>query len=381
MIMTIFLTLLLLAGPALPAAPAAMTTAPETLATVPLKLIGGKPTVSVTINGKGPFDFFLDTGAGATVLNSDLAEELQLPITGKTRIGDPANPQAIEAKLATVKHLTIGSAAFDDVEVVTWDRDELYRGGGPRGVIGNPLFADLLLTLDLGKGEARIARGAVALGPDVVTYVPSEGGVFRIPISIGALTMDAAIDSGSPSGLALPKRYVEQLPLATPLAEVGRGKTANSDFVLYSATVGAPLRIGSQTFERPLVTFNDVLPGALFGAQILRNLVMTIDQKNRRIQLTPGTPPSALVKVAPGAVGDYAGRFGIRTITSKDGDLFLQRDGGPLLKLVAAGNDEFTLEGIAGARLRFTRDAAGKVTSLEVLNPAGQWEKARRDNG
>ena len=372
--MTIFLTLLLLAGPA------ATVAVPEPIATVPLKFIIGKPAVSVTINGKGPYDFFLDTGAGMTVLDADFVEELQLPISGTTRIGDPANPQAIEAKTATVKRLTIGSAAFQDVEVVTWDRAGLYRGAGPRGVIGNPLFANLLLTLDLGKGEARIARGEVAPGPDVVSYAPSEGGVFRIPVSIGAINIEAAIDSGSPSGLSLPKRYAEQLKLATPLAEIGRGRTANSDFVLYSATVDATARIGSNTFVRPVVTFNDVLPGALFGAQILRHMVMTIDQKNRRIRLTPAAPAPAPGRVDAGAVGDYAGRFGIRTITSKSGELFLQRDGGPLLKLIAAGNEEFTVDGIAGARVRFTRSAAGKVTSLEVLNPAGQWEKAPRDN-
>jgi predicted aspartyl protease len=372
--MTILLTLLLLAGPAPTKA------VPEAIATVPLKLIGGKPAVSVTINGKGPFDFFLDTGAGMTVIDSDLAEELQLPVTGTTRIGDPSNPQALEAKTATVKRLTVGGAAFQDVEVVTWDRSALYGGTGPRGVIGNPLFADHLLTLDLGKGEARIARGEVAPGPDVVTYEPSEGGVFRIPVSIGMLNIEAAIDSGSPSGFALPKRYAEQLPLATPLTEVGRGRMANSEFVVSSATVDATARIGINTFPRPVVTFNDVLPGALFGAQVLRHMVLTIDQKNRRIRLTPGMPPPAPVKVAAGAAGDYAGRFGIRTITSKDGDLFLQRDSGPLLKLVAAGNDEFTLDGIANARVRFMRNAAGKVSSLEVLNPAGQWEKAPRDN-
>ena len=348
--------------------------------TVPLKLIGGKPAVSVTINGKGPFDFFLDTGAGMTVLDSDFAAELQLPVTGTTRIGDPSNPQAIEAKTATVKRLTVGGAVFNNVEVVTWDRSPLYGGTGPRGVLGNPLFADHLLTLDLGKGEARIARGEVAPGPDVVTYEPSEGGVFRIPVSIGALNLEAAIDSGSPSGFALPKRYAEQLPLATPLTEAGRGRMANSEFVVSSATVDATARIGINTFPRPVVTFNDVLPGALFGAQVLRHMVLTIDQKNRRIRLTPGTPPPAPVKVAAGTVGGYAGRFGIRTITSRDGDLFLQRDGGPVLKLVAAGNDEFTLDGIANARIRFTRNAAGKVSSLEVLNPAGQWEKAQRDN-
>lgn len=372
--MTILLTLLLLAGPA------PTKTIPEPIATVPLKFIVGKPTVSVTINGKGPFDFFLDTGAGMTVLDSDFAEELQLPLTGTTRIGDPANPQAIEAKTATVKRLAIGGAAFQDVEVVTWDRRGLYGGTGPRGVIGNPLFADYLLTLDLGKGEVRIARGEVAPGPDVVTYEPSEGGVFRVPVSIGTLNFEAAIDSGSPSGFALPKRYAEQLPLATPLSETGRGRTANSEFVLSSATVDATARIGVNTFPRPVVTFNDALPGALFGSQILRQMVMTIDQKNRRIRLTPGAPAPAPVKVAASAVGDYAGRFGIRTITSKGGDLFLQRDGGPLLKLVAAGNEEFTIDGITAARLRFTRSATGKVTSLEVLNPAGQWEKAPRDN-
>lgn len=371
--MTILLTLLLLAGPAPTKA------VPEPIATVPLKLIVGKPAVSVTINGKGPFDFFLDTGAGMTVIDADLAKELQLPVTGTTRIGDPANPQAIEAKTATVKRLTVGGAAFQDVEVVTWDRSALYGGTGPRGVLGNPLFADHLLTLDLGKGEARIARGEVAPGPDVVAYEPSEGGVFRIPVSIGKLELEAAIDSGSPSGFALPKRYAEQLPLATPLTEVGRGRMANSAFVVSSATVDATARIGINTFPRPVVTFNDVLPGALFGVQVLRHMVLTIDQKNRRIRLTPGTPP-APVSVAAGAGGDYAGRFGIRTITSKDGDLFLQRDGGPLLKLVAAGNDEFTLDGIPNARVRFTRNATDKVSSLEVLNPAGQWEKAPRDN-
>jgi hypothetical protein len=134
--MTILLTLLLLASPA----PAAV---PEPVTTVPLKFIVGKPTVSVTINGKGPFDFFLDTGAGMTVLDADFAEELKLPVTGTTRIGDPSNPQAIEAKTATVKRLTIGSATFQDVEVVTWDRRDLYGGTGPRGVIGNPLFASI----------------------------------------------------------------------------------------------------------------------------------------------------------------------------------------------------------------------------------------------
>jgi len=357
-----------------------LSTLPEAGTTVPLKWIGGKPAVSVTINGKGPFDFFFDTGAGATVINADLADELGLPITGTTRIGDPANPQAIEAKTRTVKQLKLGDAAFTDVEVVTWDRGDLYRGEGPRGVIGNPLFADLLLTLDEGKGEVRIARGELAPGPHVVTYEPSEGGVFRIPITIGDVQLLAAIDSGSVSGLALPKRYAEQLPLATPLAAIAKGQTANSEFTIYSATVDATASIGGNAFKRPVVSFNEAFSGAHFGTHILRYVVLTIDQKNRRIRLAPGAPPPAPVKLAASALGAYAGRYGIRSITTKDGELFLQRDGGPALRLVATGKDEFTIDGIAGAQLRFTRDANDAVTMLQVLNPAGQWEKAPRDS-
>lgn len=371
MIMVLFLTLLLHL--------ASTASTPQQVAAVPLKNVGGTPTVSVMINGKGPYDFILDTGAGMTVFNADLAEELQLPITGTTRIGDPANPRAIEAKTATVKRLTIGGATFTDVPVVTWDRSILKRDESIRGVLGNPLFADRLLTLDLGKGEVRIESGELAPGPDVVTYEPSEGGVFRIPIAIGDLRLDAAIDSGSPSGLALPKRYAEQLPLATPMAELGRGRTANSEFVIYSATVDAPARIGVNTFQRPVVSFNDVLPGALFGRAILEQIVLTIDQKNRRIRLTPRAAAPAPSKAAAGPLAGYAGRFGIRTITTKGGDLYLQRDGGPELKLVAAGNDEYTIERAPTGRVRFQRDAAGKVTSLEVLTPQGQWEKAPRD--
>jgi hypothetical protein len=248
-----------------------------------------------------------------------------------------------------------------------------------RGVLGNPLFADRLLTLDLGKGEVRIEQGELPPAPDVVTYEPSEGGVFRIPIAIGKLQLDAAIDSGSPSGLALPKRYAEQLPLITPLAEVGRGRTVNSEFIVYSATVDAPVRIGVNTFERPVVAFNDVLPGALFGRAILEQIVLTIDQKNRRIRFTPRPAALASVNAAARPLSEYAGRFGIRTITAKDGALFLQREGGPSLKLVATGKDEFTLEKVPAARVRFQRGAAGKVASLEVLTPQGQWEKTPRD--
>ena len=65
---------------------------------------------------------------------------------------------------------------------------------------------------------------------------------------------------------------------------------------------------------------------------------------------------------------------------SFDGSLFLQRRDGPKIKLVLVSKDEFTLEPIPAARIKFVRDESGKVTELQVLNRAGQWEKSKREH-
>src|ERR1700688_2388512 len=46
---------------------------------VPMELFGGRPVVSVRVNGKGPFRFALDTGVTGTVVSKELAHELGLP--------------------------------------------------------------------------------------------------------------------------------------------------------------------------------------------------------------------------------------------------------------------------------------------------------------
>ena len=55
--------------------------------TTPVKILrGGGGTalvlVPITIDGKGPYDFALDTGAGITLIDTELADSLQLPVTG-----------------------------------------------------------------------------------------------------------------------------------------------------------------------------------------------------------------------------------------------------------------------------------------------------------
>ncbi len=340
---------------------------------IPMRLTQGKVIVDAKINGKGPFPMFLDTGAGATVLDADLVRELGLPATGTTAVGDPANPQAIEATTVAVDRLDVGGATFSGLQALTWDRSALYAGteGAPRGVLGIPLFSSMLLTIDYPQSEVRLRRGALEKGGHTIGLIRSEGGIFRIPVKIGGVAVDTALDTGSPSGLSLPKRYTERLKLATPLREAGRGRTVNSEFVVYSAQVDGNLEIAGHTIASPTVVFNEVLPESHIGSRVLGSYAVTIDQKNNLVSLEKGDQPEVR--------SDYAGRYGTRTISAENKELHLQRDGGPKLKLIPIAADELGIEGIPEARVRFVRDANGRIAELHVLNREGVWEKSPRE--
>ena len=81
--------------------------------TVPMKLVMNRPTVEVKVNGQGPYLFVLDTGAGTNVLDPKLAKELGLESSGETKIGDPSNPEAIDAKTYELASLSVGEARFE----------------------------------------------------------------------------------------------------------------------------------------------------------------------------------------------------------------------------------------------------------------------------
>src|SRR5258706_553297 len=99
------------------AARAKATTPPASgTATAPLDTRAGRPIVDVMINGKGPYRFFVDTGASHTVIDSSLTAELGLPVLGETHMGDPSNPFAIRADRVRIDELAVGDARFQGVE-------------------------------------------------------------------------------------------------------------------------------------------------------------------------------------------------------------------------------------------------------------------------
>lgn len=255
--------------------------------TAPFYLTGKHQSVDVMINGKGPYRFLFDTGAGETSIDKALASELQLKVTGRSTIGDPQNPDAYQTELVELPRIEIGNMSFKRVTAMSYDLSQIFPKDTFRGVIGMPLFANSLLTIDYPNSRLTTRRGSLppANGKDVIDFTMSDGSNFTIKLSVAGISAEAVIDTGSSGGITLPRQYATMLKLDSELKETGTARTVNNTLKLYGANLNGTLTIGSHSFDHPPIVFNDVLPIATIGYQVLKDFTITIDQKNLRIQL------------------------------------------------------------------------------------------------
>ena len=270
---------------------------------VPMHLEKGRPVVDVMLNGKGPLPFVLDTGAGGTVLESDLVRELGLPTVGEVHIGDPIHPHGLAAKQVKIDRLAIGGLTLSGTTATAVENSGFREHLGARGVLGMPLFSELLLTIDYAGGEVRIARGELPDpdGRDILSF--RQDHTIRVPITVGAVAIEADVDSGSPAAVSLPEEFMEKLPLDGKPVQIGKARTVTAEFPVYGATLKGAVMIGSHRLDNPALRFNK-LPNANIGGEVLGRFAITIDQKNRRIRFREkGSGPAA----AAGAAANPSG--------------------------------------------------------------------------
>lgn len=260
--------------------------------TIPMDTSKGKVTVMASLNGKGPFKFFLDTGAGVGVcLDKKLADELGLKSTGTMPVGDPSNPSAITADVVTVETITVAGAEFKNVGGLSWDRSHLYSGeDAPRGILGFPLFGDCLMTLDYPKNEIRLENGSLPTEetPNVVSFVTGEGGIPQISVSVAGKQMTAHLDSGAMGGITIPTRMEKEFTWSSEPKVVGRGRTANSDFEMRAGDIEGTVQFAGHTLTNPKVHLSPILDRIGFvnlGSGVLKDFVVTIDSANQRMRL------------------------------------------------------------------------------------------------
>ncbi len=220
--------------------------------TAPMEVTHGKPYVMVSIDGKGPFRFLIDTGTGGdAMVTPELARVLDLPLLGEARLNDPTGKGGQSVPIRRLSALRVAGVDFYGIKAV--EHSLPNADGICEGMLGFTFFRDYLFTLDYVNGKLILAEGE--LEPDgEKTILP-----FRMPegvpiarLMIGNSEVDAQLDSGG-LGLSLPERLIPQLKLAASPSLFGKGQSLATRFDVKVAKLASDVRIGEITLDRPWV--------------------------------------------------------------------------------------------------------------------------------
>ncbi|MFQ5776922.1 MAG: TIGR02281 family clan AA aspartic protease [Terriglobia bacterium] len=120
-----------------------------------------KPIILVPtfVNGRGPYDFVLDTGASVTVLSAALAQSIGIKSGGaKEGMGCGAGGK-VELSTGHVKSLAIGGAKQENLQVAIADLSALSQAVGAQleGIVGYNYLKDFKVTIDYSKTSLSLA--------------------------------------------------------------------------------------------------------------------------------------------------------------------------------------------------------------------------------
>jgi Aspartyl protease len=259
---------------------------PDSAVTLPMRWFGKKPVIEAKINGKGPYQFFFDTGAQGSVLGLDLVEELGLKVVGKGEVTSPGG-KGIPSKQVRFG-LEVGGLNVKDVSAFAFDRARLYGDpAAPKGVLSPRAFSGYLVIFDFPRERFLIRKGELPAADDVTVFAcdPKQP-IPAISISVAGRKVFAHVDTGGPGGLILPLSMASQLPLAEKPTVIGRGRRVDREVVIYGAKLQGQVKLGRYALENPPVRFVEGSSSqSNIGSDILRRFALTFDVKNSRIGL------------------------------------------------------------------------------------------------
>jgi predicted aspartyl protease len=246
----------------------------------------GKPYVMVTINGKGPFRFVIDTGTGGDALvTPELAAELGLPTVGHATLSDPSGQGAKRAPIVLLDTLEVAGVKFPGVRAVS--HPFFAEAGTCEGLLGFTLFRDYLLTLDFPNRLVTLTDGALAPdgGKSVLPFRMPDG----VPIAIlkvdGLQPVEAQLDSGG-GGLVLPEKLAAHLKYDIDPVVFANGRSVSARFEMKAAKLASDVKLGRYTFTHPVVEIHPAFPLVNFGSPPMQIFAITFDQKNLLVRFT-----------------------------------------------------------------------------------------------
>ncbi len=266
--------------------PPGRTTLKSPLVELPAQNIGNYLLLEVKWDRNGPYHFLIDTGSSVTLVTPALAKRypssLPPPNTPHVRVTS-AEGAITELPAGWLGKLELGNAHFDDVPVLISDLSAFSAHLGVKidGLLGFPLFREVLLTLDY-PGNRVILRPArtAALTPGTAIAFDDARKTPVIHVGLGNRNIVALIDSGSDAGFSLNPVGLDPKFVFGPRGGATVG-TLGGDRPQEIGRQADSLAIGGYVFPQPIVDLTDEL--SAIGGGVLQNFTVTFDQEHDRV--------------------------------------------------------------------------------------------------
>jgi len=189
--------------------------------TIPFDLVHNLIFIEVRINNaEKPLHFLFDTGAGITVIDSKISEQLSLPISGKAKIS--TSGKSLLSKESTANSLTIGkNIVLDSISLILMDLTHLsrYLNTAVDGVIGYDLLNTFITETNIDREEIRFYEPKTFLykGDGVPLELTTlESNLFGIFINAvpknrrDPIELNFEIDTGADNYLTFHTKTIEE---------------------------------------------------------------------------------------------------------------------------------------------------------------------------
>ncbi|MFL6830277.1 MAG: retroviral-like aspartic protease family protein [Sphingomicrobium sp.] len=242
-------------------------------------------SVQVRVNGSGPYNFIVDSGADTSVVGLRIARELQLPLGTPAILNGMTSRNLVDR--VRVAELTLGPTAIRDLQVPALREVDL----GGDGMIGIDALVQQRLLMDFEKRLIKVedARIPERHYPNEIVIVArrQRGQLILTHVQAAGLPLDAVIDTGSQitiGNLALRDKLIRRNRdkfVTIPVTGV-TGQTVD----LQVARI-AELQLGPVIIRDVPMAFADVPPFTLFGLSREPALLLGTDllESFRRVSL------------------------------------------------------------------------------------------------
>ncbi len=273
--------------------------------TIGFKTVQNLIIIPIYINGKGPYNFLLDTGVGQMIItDTSFLKHYQLKKFSTIKVQGYGFGESVDAILTRDVNVRMGKATINKIPTAIFTEDVFnlsgYLGVHIYGILGYYFFNSFKVKVNYGKNTITMYR------PGIPVKIKGD----RIPIEIrnakpyiqaeietqehGKVKLDMLLDNGSSHPMTLEALNQAAFPLPQNHIAANLGVGING---IISGSIAriTKLKIGAHSFENVLTGFPAYnkeiaqLEGnnrnGSIGADILRHFTVTFDYENEAIYL------------------------------------------------------------------------------------------------